>query len=248
MILVVALPIEVVNHGVSLDVGRSRAIFHDDGRPVQVDTVVDDQERVIVVDNIVVDTDTVQVLLQQVLEEEVLLLEGRLLLLDGQLVQVNLVVALVKVVQLLELVVSVRVDTEDLFDHLVGLLLGIWVRLIEGKHLLLLSLELTTKLSRLQDPLTKGLIAFQSFHARKAVGDQSAEMLLLLVSQLGHLLLQIVVVLDNGVFLASKRIVTIIVLTFELLGLESESLSLFLNTVDLLGAFSDICSCLIVVG
>ena len=62
LLIVVALPIKVVNHGVSLDVGRSRAIFHDDGRPVQVDTVVDDQERVVVVDDIVVDTDTVQVL------------------------------------------------------------------------------------------------------------------------------------------------------------------------------------------
>lgn len=74
MIFVVELHGEVVNNGVSLDVGGGRAILHDDWRPVQVDTVVDNEERIVVVDDIVIHADTIQVLLQQVLEEEVLLL------------------------------------------------------------------------------------------------------------------------------------------------------------------------------
>merc|ERR1719273_1882186 len=87
VILVVALHSEVVDDGVSLDVGRGSAVFHHDRRPVQVDAVVDDQQRVVVVDDIVVDAYAIQVLLEQVLEEEVLLLKGRLLLLNRQLVQ-----------------------------------------------------------------------------------------------------------------------------------------------------------------
>ena len=165
VILVVALHGEVVDNGVSLDVGRGSAIFHHDRWPVQVDAVVDDQQRVIVVDDVVVDTDAIQVLLEQVLEEEVFLLKGRLLLLNRQLVQVHLVVALVKVVQLLELVVGVRVDADDLFNHLVGLLLSIRVRLVEGKHLFLLRLKLAAEFGRLEDTLAKRLVATQRLHA-----------------------------------------------------------------------------------
>ena len=155
MILVVALHGEVVDNGVSLDVGRGSAVFHHDRRPVQVDTVVDDEQRVVVVDDVVVDTDAIQVLLEQVLEEEVFLLKRGLLLLNRQLVQVNLVVALVEVVQLLELVVGVRIDADNLFDHLVGLLLSIRVRLVEGKHFFLLRLKLAAQLSRLEDTLAE---------------------------------------------------------------------------------------------
>ena len=155
MILVVALHGEVVDNGVSLDVGRGGAIFHHDRRPVQVDTVVDDEQRVVVVDDVVVDTDAIQVLLEQVLEEEVFLLKRGLLLLNRQLVQVNLVVALVEVVQLLELVVGVRIDADNLFDHLVGLLLSIRVRLVERKHFFLLRLKLAAQFSRLEDTLAE---------------------------------------------------------------------------------------------
>ena len=59
MVLIVALPVKVVDNGVSFDVGRGSAVFHDDWRPIEVDTVIDDEQRVVVVDDIVVDTDTV---------------------------------------------------------------------------------------------------------------------------------------------------------------------------------------------
>ena len=182
MILIIALHGEVVNNGVALDVGRGCAIFHNNRRTVQVHAVVNDQERVVVVDNIVVHTDTIQVLLEQVLEEEVLLLEGSLLLLDGQLVEVDFVVTLVEAVQLSELVIGVWVDTNDLLNHLVRLFLGIWVRLVEWKHLFFLSLELTAELSCLEDSFTKMLVATESLHALQTVSDQCAQMLTLLVS------------------------------------------------------------------
>ena len=54
----------------------------------------------------------------------------------------DLVVALVKVVELLELVVSVGVYAGDLLYDLIGLLLSIGITLVERKHLLLFGLEL----------------------------------------------------------------------------------------------------------
>ena len=116
VVISVVLERKVVDDCVTLDVSGCGTIFHDDRRPVEVDAVIDDEKRVVVVDDIVVDTDTIQVLLQQVLEEEVLLLESSLLLLDSKLIEVNLVVALVEVVKLLEFVVGFLLNTEDLLD------------------------------------------------------------------------------------------------------------------------------------
>ena len=111
VIRVVALAGKVVDSRVTLDVSGRGAFFHNDGGPVEVDAVVDDEKRVVVVDDIVVDTDTIQVLLQQVLEEEVLLFESSLLLLDSELIEVDLVVAFVEVVELLEFVVGLFFDS-----------------------------------------------------------------------------------------------------------------------------------------
>ena len=116
VVISIVLERKVVDDRVTLDVSGCGTIFHDDRRPVEVDAVIDDEKRVVVVDDIVVDTDTIQVLLQQVLEEEVLLLESCLLLLDGKLIEVNLVVALVEVVKLLEFVVRFLFNTEDFFN------------------------------------------------------------------------------------------------------------------------------------
>ena len=132
MIIVVMLPGKVVDNGVALDVGGGGAILHNDRRSVQVDTVVDHEQRVVVIDDVVVDADAIKVLLEQVFEEEVLLLQGGLLLLDCKLVKVDLVVAFVEVIELLVLIIRVRVNTNDLIDHLVRLILSIRVRLVEG--------------------------------------------------------------------------------------------------------------------
>ena len=58
-------------------------------------------------------------------------------------------------------------------------------------------------------------------------------MLLFLGAQFCHLLLQVVVVLDDGVFLALKSIVTIIVLTLDLGSIERQFLCLLLDAVNL---------------
>ncbi len=63
MIVIVSLQGHVVYNGIALDVGGVSAILHDHRRPVEVDAVVDHQQRIVVVDNIVVHTDTIQVLL-----------------------------------------------------------------------------------------------------------------------------------------------------------------------------------------
>ena len=132
MIVVVMLSSKVVDNSVALDVGGGGTILHNDWRAVQVDTVVDHEQRVVVVDDVVVDADAIKILLEQVFEEEVLLLEGGLLLLDSELVKIDLVVALIEVVELLVLIVGVRVNANDLIDHLVRLLLSIGVGLVEG--------------------------------------------------------------------------------------------------------------------
>ena len=248
MVIVVALHGEVVNNSVTLDVGGGRAILHDDWRPVQVDAVVDNEEGIVVVDDIIVHADTIQVLLQQVLEEQVLLLKSSLLLLDGQLVQVHLVVALVEVVKLLELIVGVRIDTNDLFDGLLRLLLCVRVRLVEGKHLFFLSFQLTAKLSCLEDALAEPLVAFQCLHALQTIGDEGAQVLLLGIPQLRHFLLQLMVVFDDGVSLSPQCIVTIVIFPLELLGLEGEPLRLLLHTIDVLLQALDLLRRLVVAG
>ena len=248
MIIVVALHGEVVNNSVTLDVGGGRAILHDDWRPVQVDAVVDNEEGIVVVDDIIVHADTIQVLLQQVLEEQVLLLKSSLLLLDGQLVQVHLVVALVEVVKLLELIVGVWIYTNYLLDSLLRILLSVRVRLVEGKHLFFLSFQFTAKLSCLEDTLTETLVALQCLHAFQTIGYEGAQVLLLGIPQLRHFLLQLMVVSDDGVSLAPQCIVTIVIFPLELLGLEGEPLRLLLHTIDVLLQALDLLRRLVVAG
>jgi hypothetical protein len=53
---------------------------------VQVDSVVYHKQRVIVVHDIIIDTDSIEVLFEETLEEHILLLQSRLLLVNGQLI------------------------------------------------------------------------------------------------------------------------------------------------------------------
>jgi len=101
-------------------------------RSVEIDLVVDNEKWIVVVDHIVVDTHTVQVLLEQVLEEEIFLLKSRLLFLNRELVEVNLVEAFVEVVQHFELVLSFSGHTLDFLHCQFGLSRAIRVRLVEG--------------------------------------------------------------------------------------------------------------------
>lgn len=72
----------------SFDDGSVLDLLH--GRPGQVDLVVDHEERVVVLEHVVVERDAVQVLLEQRLQQRVVRGQRLLLLLDGQLVQEHL--------------------------------------------------------------------------------------------------------------------------------------------------------------
>ena len=119
VVLVVPLKSQVVHNSIALDVRGRRAVLHDHRGPIEVDAIIDHEQRVVVVNDIIVDTDTIQVLLQQVLKEEVLLLKCRLLFLDSELVKMDLVIALVEVIQLLEFVVGMWIDAHNLFNPLI---------------------------------------------------------------------------------------------------------------------------------
>ena len=64
MIVVVVLAGKIVDNGVTLDIDRGSTVLHHHRWAVKVDAVVDHEQRVIVVDDIVVDTDAVKVLLE----------------------------------------------------------------------------------------------------------------------------------------------------------------------------------------
>lgn len=146
----IALKSLIGDFEVAFNLGDVATFICDNWGSVQVDLVVDDQERVVRIHNVIVNGDTVQVLLKQVLEEKVLFLKSRLLLLDGQLVKVDFVEPLVEVVEHLELLESGGlVQTRNLLNVDVGLIHRVRVALVEGQHLLLLSLELSAELGRL---------------------------------------------------------------------------------------------------
>jgi hypothetical protein len=83
---------------------------------IKIDLGVDNQERIVRIEHIVVDTHTIQILLQETLEEHVFFLKGSFLLLDGKLIQQNFVVTLVKVIQKLEFVVLLLFHTINFFN------------------------------------------------------------------------------------------------------------------------------------
>lgn len=69
----VSLQHGVVDDGVAFNNGGMGTFFADNWGSVKVDLVVNDQKRVVSVNDIVVDTNTIEVLLEQILEELVFL-------------------------------------------------------------------------------------------------------------------------------------------------------------------------------
>ena len=155
-------------------------------RPVEVDLVVDNEQRVVVVDNIVVHAHTIQVLLEQILEEQVLFLEGSLLLLDGQLVEVDLVETLVEIVKHFEFVLRIAVETADFFNLELGLGLTVWVRLVERQDLFLFGFKFSAEFSGLEDSASEFLVLSQRLHACKTVGGEGTELGVFLVPLVRH--------------------------------------------------------------
>jgi len=85
--VVISLPLHghIVDDEVSFDESLLLSLFNN-RRSVEINLVVDNQQRIVCVEHVVVDRHSIQVLLQQILEEEVFLLKRRLLFLNGQLV------------------------------------------------------------------------------------------------------------------------------------------------------------------
>ena len=106
-------------------------ILSDNWWSVERDFVVHDEQRIIGVDNIVVDTNTVQVLLKQVLEELVFFLKCGLLLFNRKLVKKHLVKALVEVIESLKLIVCIFINALYFFNPYIGLDFDVRIRLIE---------------------------------------------------------------------------------------------------------------------
>ena len=71
-------------------------------------------------------------------------------------------------------------------------------------------------------------------------------MLFLLITKFSHLFLEVMIMLDDGVFLASERLVAIILLALDLSSFESQLLSLSLGAIDGLTHLVDCLSSLLV--
>ena len=85
--VVISLPLHghIVDDEVSFDERLLLSLFNN-RRSVEINLVVDNQQRIVCIEHVVVDRHSIQVLLQQILEEKVFLLKRRLLFLNGQLV------------------------------------------------------------------------------------------------------------------------------------------------------------------
>lgn len=97
----------------------------------EVDAVVDNKERVVGLEDFVVEGDAVEIVLEERLQHLVVLAECFLLLLDGQSVQLHLIVSFKEVVQVLELLILLRCQLLELVPHLLGDLALIYRRLVE---------------------------------------------------------------------------------------------------------------------
>ena len=107
----------------------------------QLYPVIDNKQRVVSPEDLVVKRDPIQVLLEYRFEHLVVLLQRLLLPLYGQLVEQYLVMPLEEVVKVLELLVLLRSQLLELVLHLLRDLVLVHGVLVEGQDLLLLGLE-----------------------------------------------------------------------------------------------------------
>lgn len=177
-----------------------------DGRAIKVDLVVNDKKRIVGIHHVVVDTDTIQILLKQTLEEHILLLQCGLLLVDGKSIEENLIKAFIELVEQLKLIILLFLETFDSFngdlrEAFLGTSGGIRVTLIERQDLLLLSLELAAEFGSLKNLFSEPLIVSELVHAPLGVKSEVSKAAFLILTELDHLLLEIVVMLHNHLFL-----------------------------------------------
>jgi len=115
-------------------------------RPIKVNLGVDNKKRIVGVNDIVVYTDTIQILFQKTLEEHVFFLESSLLLLNGKLVEEDFVVSFVEIIEKLEFIVLVLFNTFDFFNiDIRNFFKCDFITLIERQDFLLFGFELSAK-------------------------------------------------------------------------------------------------------
>ena len=239
MIVGISLHGAVIDDIVCLDVGLVGLLVGVeafDGRAIKVDLIVHNQERIVCIHHIVVHTHTIQVLLQQRLKEHVLFLQCGLLLLDGELVEQDLIETLVELIEQLELVVLLLLETLDplnrnLGEAFLGTTSGVGVTLVEGKHLLLLGLQFAAELGCLQDLLAQSLILSQFVHAHLRVQGEVSESAFLVLAELNHLLLEVVIVFDDHLLFLAEFLVSLLALALILLDLQRPVGDLLLQPV-----------------
>ena len=208
-----------VDHSIAFnDSGMLTFITHN-RRSVEVDLVVDDEQRIVVVDNIVVHAHTVQVLLEQILEEEVLFLEGSLLLLDSKLVEMDLVETLVEIVEHLEFVLRIGIKSMDLLNLCLRFGLTVRVRLIEWQDFFLFGFKFPAEFSCLEDSAAKFLVISQCLHALKTVRGKSTKLRIFFFPLFCHLPFEVVIMLHDACLLLAKLIVTVLTFSVVLLSL-----------------------------
>ena len=150
---------------------------------VKIDFGVNDQQWIAGVKNVIVDTDTIKILLEERLEEHVLFFECGFLLFDGKLVEENLIVSLVEVIKKLELIVLGFLHSLDLLNINIWNLFHLdFITLVEWKNLLFLSLKFSAELSCLKNLLSKLLILGKLIHASFRVVGQITKSFLFLLS------------------------------------------------------------------
>jgi hypothetical protein len=104
---------------------------------------------------------------------------------------VHLVEALVEVIKHLELAKCViLVQAIDLLNVDVRLVHRVSIRLVERQDFLLFSLKFAAQLSSLEDLFTKALVLLQLVCAVECIKGQCAKMLLLVATEVSHLLLE----------------------------------------------------------
>jgi hypothetical protein len=196
------------------------AAVSDDWRTVERKLVVDHKKWVAVVDDIVVDRDTIEVLLEEVLEEGVFLLESGFLLLDGQLVKEHFVEAFVELVQVLEFAVGVPFKSLDPVDPNLRIAADILVGVVEWQNLFFLSLKLSAELGSLEDFLAQLFVAVKGFDAIERTEGQLTKVLLLVLPLARHFRLQIVVVVADAHAFLHELLVADVALVSALLLLD----------------------------
>ena len=122
-----------------------------DGGLRDVNFVVDDEKGVVVFQHIVIEGDSIQVLLEKRLKKVIVLLEGLLLLFNGQLIEQNLIVPLIEVLEVVVLFDLGRLEFVEVFPEVFGNLTVIDGAFVEGQNFFLLGFESPAELRRLED-------------------------------------------------------------------------------------------------